>query len=513
LNLGATVKVLFVSSEIYPLAKTGGLADVSAALPKVLATLGVDIRLVLPGYPTALRVAAEQRPETKLDNLPDAALTQVISARLPDSGLPVWLVDSPALFRREGGLYHDLDGRDWGDNAQRFAHLTRVAARIAVGEVIPRWRADVVHCNDWHAGLLPLQLSDGGGSRPATLFTIHNLAFQGLFPERTLASLRLPNDLFTPDGIEFHGQISFLKAGIRYSDRLTTVSPSYAREILTPEFGCGLNGLLRARASELNGIANGIDDQLWNPAADPHVPTGFSVDSMTGKSRCKEELQRELGLASAPRVPLLVWVSRITHQKMVDTVLEVLPALLDREIQLALIGQGDADAERALVGHAIANRTKMAVRIGYDEGLAHRYYAAGDLLLHPSRFEPCGLAPLYAMRYGAVPIVRRVGGLLDNVVAATEDTIRNGTATGFTFQDANGSALLDCVDRALAAYAQPPVWRRIQQQALTHDSSWMASAQQYLSLYRVLTPSLTPDALRHPCAEIEPPRCRPRPRS
>ena len=201
------MKVLFVSSEIYPLAKTGGLADVSVALPKALATLGVDIRLVLPGYPTALRVAAEQRPETKLDNLPDAALTQVISARLPDSGLPIWLVDSPALFRREGGLYQDLDDRDWGDNAQRFTHLTRVGAKIAVGEVIPGWRADVVHCNDWHTGLLPLQLGDGGGSRPATLFTIHNLAFQGLFPGRALAALRLPNDLFIPDGIEFHGQI------------------------------------------------------------------------------------------------------------------------------------------------------------------------------------------------------------------------------------------------------------------------------------------------------------------
>jgi starch synthase len=226
----------------------------------------------------------------------------------------------------------------------------------------------------------------------------------------------------------------------------------------------------------------------------------------------KEELQRELGLVSAPRVPLFVWVSRVTHQKMADTVLEALPALLDRDIQLALIGQGEADSERALVGHAIASRAKMAVRIGYDEGLAHRFYAAGHLLLHPSRFEPCGLAPLYAMRYGAVPIVRRVGGLLDNVMAATEDTVRNGSATGFTFQDANGSALLDCVDRALAAYAQPLVWRRIQRQAMMHDSSWMASAQQYLSLYGVLAPSLTADAL-HPCAEIEPPRCQPRPRS
>jgi starch synthase len=480
------VKVLFVSSEIYPLAKTGGLADVSAALPKALATLGVDVRLVLPGYPSALRVAAEQRPETKVDNLPDVERTQVISARLPDSGLPVWLVDSPSLFRREGGLYQDVDGRDWGDNAQRFAHLTRVAARIAIGEVIPGWRADVVHCNDWHTGLLPLQLGDGGSSRPATLFTIHNLAFQGLFPERTLISLGLPNDLFTPDGIEFHGQISFLKAGIRYSDRLTTVSPSYAREILTPEFGCGLEGLLRARASELDGITNGIDDQLWNPAADPHLPARFSIDSMAGKARCKEELRRELGLVSAPQVPLLVWVSRVTHQKMADTVLEALPALLDRDIQLALIGQGDADAERALASHAIANRAKMAVCIGYDEGLAHRFYAAGDLLLHPSRFEPCGLAPLYAMRYGAVPIVRRVGGLLDNVVAATEDTIRNETATGFTFQDASASALLDCVDRALAAYAQPSIWQTIQRQAMAHDSSWTASARQYRSLYRGL---------------------------
>ena len=484
------MKVLFVSSEIYPLAKTGGLADVSAALPKALAALGVDIRLVMPAYPSALRAAAAvQIPETEPDDSCATHTTQVISARLPDVDLPVWLIDNPSLFQRGGGPYQDADGRDWGDNAQRFAHLTRVAARIATGNVVRAWRADVVHCNDWHTGLLPLQLSDDGGLRPATLFTIHNLAFQGLFPEQILSCLGLAKDLFTPDGIEFHGQVSFLKAGIRYSDRLTTVSPCYAREILTPEFGCGLEGLLSSRASKLDGIANGIDYELWDPATDPHLPANFSIDSMAGKPRCKTELQRELSLAPAPQTPLLIWVSRITHQKMADTILEILPTLLDRDIQLAMIGQGDVVAQRALVNITGVNPTKMAVHIGYDEALAHRFYAAGDLLLHPSRFEPCGLVPLYAMRYGAVPIVRRVGGLLDNVAPATEDTIQNKTATGFAFNEPNASALLDCIDRALAAYAQPPVWRRIQGQAMSHDSSWTASAQHYLSLYRKLMPS------------------------
>jgi starch synthase len=477
------MRVLFASSEIYPLAKTGGLADVSAALPRALSALGVDVHLIMPGYPGALLSAVHKNLEATLTGFGGQDVTRIFSARLPDSGLPVWLVDCPALFNRDGGPYQDADGRDWPDNAGRFAHLNRVAARIATGDIVADWRADVVHANDWHTGLLPLLLKQGDGKQPATLFTIHNLAFQGLFPAEQHASLGLAKELLTADGIEFHGRLSFLKAGLRFSDRLNTVSPSYAREILTSEFGCGLHGLLGERESQLSGILNGIDCEVWDPRTDAHLPAWFDMHSMAGKHRCKAELQHELGLAVEPDTPLLIWVSRITHQKMADTTLEILPQLMERDVQFALIGEGDEASERTLTALAASHRGRMAVRIGYDEPLAHRFYAAGDLLVHPSRFEPCGLTPLYAMRHGTIPVVRRVGGLSDTVVDADEHAVRTGAATGFSFEEPSAPALLACVDRALSAYAQPLIWRRMQEQAMARDFSWEASARRYLALY------------------------------
>jgi starch synthase len=472
------------------LAKTGGRADVSAALPRALAAMGVDVRIVMPGYPEALRSAAEKCVQARLRDFGGQESTCIVSARLPDSGLPVWLVDCPALFAREGGLYQDADGNDWADNALRFAHLSRVAARIAGGEIFPDWRADVVHGNDWHTGLLPLLLRDtDSGAPPSTLFTIHNLAFQGLFPHGSLSACGLSENLFTPDGLEFHGQVSFLKAGIRYSDRLSTVSPSYAREILTPEFGCGLDGLLRGRASELEGIVNGVDCEVWDPATDAHLPATFDREALAGKEHCKAELQRELELEIAPQTPLVLWASRLTHQKMADTALAILPRLLQRGVQFALIGEGDTESEREFASLADANRDRMAVRIGYDEAMAHRFYGASDLLLHPSRFEPCGLTPLYGMRYGAIPIVRRVGGLSDTIVDADSSAIEAGAATGFAFQEESPQAMLDCVDRALAAFARPEVGSRIRNQAMARDSSWAVSARRYLALYRKLAPN------------------------
>jgi starch synthase len=481
------VRVLFVSSEIYPLAKTGGLADVSAALPRALAGLGVDLRLVMPAYPSALKAAANKTIQAQLRDF-GGLETSVVAANLPDSGLPVWLVDCPALFERDGGPYQDAEGRDWPDNAERFAHLSRVAAGIATGHIVPGWRADVVHGNDWHTGLLPLMIKTATDRPVPTLFTIHNLAFQGLFPARPLASLGLPENLFTPDGIDFHGQISFLKAGIRFSDRLVTVSPSYAREIMTPEFGCGLDGLLRDRAADLDGIVNGVDCEVWNPATDPHLPATFGADCMAGKDRCKAELQRELGLAACARTPLMIWASRLTHQKMADVASEVLPEMLQRKVQFALIGEGDKALERRLAAIAAARPGQMAIRIGYQEPLAHRFYAGGDLLLHPSRFEPCGLTPLYGMRYGTLPIVRSVGGLSDTVVDSEAETAAGDAATGFSFQHATADALLDCVDRALAAYAMPAARRGMQQRAMTEDTGWTSSASRYLALYRKLAP-------------------------
>jgi starch synthase len=487
------MRILFASSEVYPLAKTGGLADVSAALPLALSELGVDVRLVMPGYPEALDTAEEIKPVAAYAD--DGSPTRVLSARLPDSGLPVWLIDCPALFKRDGGLYQNEAGEDWHDNHHRFSLLSRIAARLALGEIVADWRADVVHANDWHTGLLPLLLRQSEGARPASLFTVHNLAFQGLFPAETLGELKLPDELVGPDGIEFYGRVSFLKAGIRFSDRFNTVSPSYAREILTPEFGCGLDGLINARAGDLSGILNGIDCGVWNPAADPFLPARYDAQDMAGKRVCKAELQRELGLAVAPDTPLIVWASRLAHQKMADTALDMLPALLQRDVQFAAIGEGDAAYEQGFAELAHAHPGRVAAAIGYREPLAHRVYAGGDILLHPSRFEPCGLTPQYAMRYGTVPVVTAVGGLSD-IVRDAGGRAADG-ATGFSFVEQSAQAMLACLDRALAAYAQPIAWRRLRRQAMAQDFGWQASAGRYLALYRELAP-LAPQVAGEP---------------
>lgn len=482
------MRVLFASSEIYPLAKTGGLADVSAALPLALAEMGVEIRLLMPGYRQALASAANKSVVTEIAGLAGAGVTRLIEARTPDTGLPVWLVDCPMLFDRPGGLYQDERGMDWTDNAQRFALFSRVAALLSTGDLVPEWRANLVHANDWHTGLVPAYLEARPDKGPATLFTIHNLAYQGQFSDLVFPALGLPAEMFTADGIEFYGGVSFLKAGIRYSDQLTTVSPSYAKEILTPEFGCGLDGLLRRRASQLCGILNGVDYRLWNPIRDLHLPATFTRRDLSGKRTCKAALQAELGLAIEPDAPLIAYVSRITDQKMADTVLDALPSILGQGAQFALLGQGDPALEGRFRDAAQRYPGKLAVRIGHEEPLEHRLHAAADLLLHPSRFEPCGLAPLYALRYGTLPIVRNVGGLADTVTDANETTLRLGAATGFAFREPTAPAMLACIDRALALYAQPVAWRKMQYEAMDQDFGWQASARDYLALYRRLAP-------------------------
>jgi starch synthase len=477
------MRVLFVSSEIYPLAKTGGLADVSAALPRTLSQLGADIELIMPGYPQALETASHGSIAVEFTDEIQGIRTRLVQARTPDSGLPVWLVDCPVLYDRRGTPYQDQNGVDWPDNAQRFAHLSYVAGRLARGDLIPDWRVDVVHANDWHVGLLPVQLRNTGGRCPSTLFTVHNLAFQGLFPSSTLPKINMPLGLFTPEGIEFHGQISFLKAGIQFSDHLTTVSPSYAREILTPEYGCGLDGLLQQRATHLTGILNGVDYQVWDPAHDTHLPANYQIDDLSGKSECKTELQRKLGLPTKSDVPLIVWISRITHQKMADTLLDALPAILERNVQFALLGQGDLALEGRLRNAACRYPDRMSVRIGYEEALAHFFYGGGDILLHPSRFEPCGLTPLYGLRYGTLPVVRHVGGLIDTIVCVDEQGSRVETANGFGFLQLGTQGMLDCLDQALSFYAQPVAWRKLQKIAMSCEFDWFSSARRYMELY------------------------------
>jgi starch synthase len=481
------MRILFASAEAYPLAKTGGLADVSGALPRALAEFGVDVRLVLPGYPQVLAAAADKKVARDFAD----GNARLISARMPDSGIPVWLLECPKFYARSGSPYTDRDGRDWPDNAQRFALFCQVAAGLALGNLVDGWRADIVHANDWHAGLLPVLLGTGD-NRPATIFTIHNLAYQGLFPSSTLPSLGIDDEHFTPDGIEFYGKVSFLKAGIRFSDRITTVSPSYAREIMTPDYGCGLDGLLRQRMHHVSGILNGVDYAVWSPEQDPHLPARFSADDMSGKLTCKRSLQRELALDADPAVPLVVWLSRITDQKMADVVTRTLNRIMDRDVQLAVLGDGDPALEEQFQEAAQHYPGRLAVRIGYQEPLAHRYLGGADLLLHPCRFEPCGLTPLYAMRYGVLPLVRQVGGLTDTIVYATEWTIRAGNATGFCFRDVTASAMLDCLDRALGFYTEQALWNQMRRRAMSRRFGWDSAARRYLALYRKLGPAQQP---------------------
>jgi starch synthase len=483
----AAMRVLFVSSEIYPLAKTGGLADVSAALPLALAGTGVDVRLLLPAYPQALEAAANKLVQADWIDAKNGP-TRLVSAVTPDSGLPLWLLDCPALFQRAGGLYADAAGREWPDNARRYALFCRIAAELARGALVPDWRADLVHANDWHAGLVPLLLAQLQGPRPKTLFTIHNLAFQGLFPPERFADLALPPALFSPEGVEFYGKISFLKSGIGFADWLSTVSPNYAREIQTAEFGCGLDGLLQHRAARLSGILNGVDYRVWDPGSDPHLPANYTHKDSSGKLRCKAHLQGELGLELQADRPLVIYLSRVTDQKMADVVLEGLPHILERGAQFALLGQGDPALERGFRAAETRYPGRLAARIGYEEPLAHRFFAGADILLHPSRFEPCGLSQLYALRYGTLPIVRSVGGLADTVVDASDARIPLEAANGFVFQEASAAAMLGSLDRALALYRQPVLWRKVQQVGMRQDFGWEASARKYLALYGQLAP-------------------------
>jgi starch synthase len=480
------MRVLFVSPEIYPLAKTGGLADVSAALPLALAALGCDVRVVLPGYPRAIEAAVDKAVPIDLAGIcvAGAGPTHLIAARTPDTQLPIWLVDCPAFFERAGGPYQDEHGSDWPDNAHRFALLSHVAARLALGDAATGWRADVVHANDWHTGLLPMFLAARGADRPATVFTLHNLAFQGLFSPALAPELGIPASALGVDGMEFYGNMSFLKAGIRYSDQLTTVSPSYAREILTPAYGCGLDGLLRERADDLVGILNGADYRIWDPAIDPHLLANFSATDVAGKRHCKQALQEELGLEIDPEAPLVAYMSRITGQKMADVVAEVLPALFERGVQLAILGEGDHGLEERFQAAARTHPRRLAVHIGYQEPLAHRLQAGADMLLHPSRFEPCGLTQLYAMRYGTVPIATRTGGLADTIVDPGGQPVSRGTATGFTFARTTSDGMIGCLDRALACYRHPVAWRKLQREAMAQDFGWRRSARRYLGLYR-----------------------------
>jgi starch synthase len=480
------MRILHVASEIFPLVKTGGLADVLGSLPPALAKRGLDVRVLLPGLPGVLDGIVGLQPVMRIGPAFGAASVTLCVGRLPDSKLPAYVIDAPFLFRREGNPYTGPDGHDWNDNHRRFGLLGWTAAHLASGELDPEWVPDVVHAHDWHAGLTPAYVMQNPALKVGTVFTIHNLAFRGIFPMEYHYELDLPMRRLNPQGVEFHGNISFMKAGLVYSNRITTVSPNYAREICTPEFGCGLDGVMRDRAGDLSGILNGVDYAVWNPG-DAGIARPYSSDDLAGKKVCKLALQLEFSLSTKARGPLFAVVSRLTSQKGMDLLLAVLPELLHEEAQLIVLGTGEGDLEAGFRYAASVNPDNVAVCIGYDESMSHRFMAGADILLVPSRFEPCGLTQLYALRYGTLPLVRRVGGLADTVVDVNDENLAADRATGFVFNEATRHALSARIREACAFYRNgEAVWTKVQRQALRQDFSWDDSAANYEQLYRSL---------------------------
>lgn len=494
------LNILLVASEAIPLAKSGGLGDAVSAMARALRQAGADATLLLPGYPQALEGATNLHPVAQLDDLPGGTAT-LMAGHIPDFDVPVLLLRNDALYNRAGGLYMDADGNEFPDNAIRFAALAHAATRIAGGRT-PLPAPHVVHLHDWHAALTPLLMRAAGISTVRTVLTLHNLAFQGSFPIEQAAALKIPEHLLTQDAMVQHGRINFLKAGIRHADHITAVSHTYAREILTPQFGCGLDDLLQSRRHVLSAIPNGVDADTWNPAVDPFLHAPYDALDMHGKRDCKRTLQAHFGLDAAPDAPLIALCSRLTTQKMGDLAAEALPGLLDRHptLQVAILGCGDRHIEQALLAVAHRYPGRCVTRIGYNERDAHRLQAGADMLLHGSRFEPFGLTPIYAMRYGTIPIGTRVGGMADTITDPGADANPNAlrTATGILFEGETAEAMAAAVERALALRTQPALWRAMQRNGMQADFGWSAPVARYVGIYRTLAAqtSAVPATLR-----------------
>ncbi len=474
------MRILFVASELFPFVKTGGLGDVMAALPRAMRALGADVRLLLPAYPALISRVEVQGETARFPDLMGGGPARILKAEAP--GLPLYLLDQPRFFDRSGDPYGHP-----GDLPQRFAALAWAAAHLGRAGDAEGWRPEVLHGHDWHTGLMPAYVAYGDGPRPATVMTIHNIAFQGRFQASLLGDLRLPRHAFTPEGVEFHGDIGFLKAGLRLADRISTVSPTYAREIQVAG-GHGLEGLLAHRREDLRGILNGVDRTVWNPATDPNLLSRYDLRHPSRRVPNRADFQRRLGLQEDPAAPLFVAVSRLDPLKGLDLVLDNVDHLVARGAQLAVLGTGDPHAEGAFRQAAQRHSGRMGVFIGYDEALAHRAFAAADVVLVPSRQEPCGLTQLYAQAYGALPLVRRTGGLADTVVGVSSQTLADGTATGFQFDAANGLALGEAINGALALFRDPIAWRLVQRRGMATEWGWGAPARAYLDLYATIPP-------------------------
>ncbi|MDR1368302.1 MAG: glycogen synthase GlgA [Candidatus Accumulibacter sp.] len=480
------MRILHVAAEIFPLVKTGGLADIIAALPNAQAQRGSDVRVLLPGFRGIMAGVTDLVPVAQIGPVFGAATAQLLTGCLPGSELTAYVIDAPFLYDREGNPYVGPDRRDWKDNHRRFGLLGWAAAHIAFGELDAEWQPDIVHAHDWHAGLASAYIRQHPSLKTPTVFTVHNLAFRGIFPMECYGELGLSTEFLTPSGLEFYGSFSFMKAGLVYSDKITTVSPTYAKEIQTPEFGCGLDGVLTERADDLSGILNGVDYDIWTPQ-DTKIAHTYTANNQNGKKLCKRALQRDFGLQRDGDSPLFAVVSRLAGQKGMDLIIDALPELLDGGGQLVVLGTGEAEIEARFFHASQAYPGRVAVRIGYDEALSHHIMAGADLLLVPSRFEPCGLTQLYALRYGTLPVVHRVGGLSDTVVDTTRETIASARATGFVFDRPDKAALGSRIRDACALYRNDKVgWRKIRRRAMLQDFSWNDSAAHYEVLYRNL---------------------------
>ena len=471
-------RVLSVASECVPLVKTGGLADVVGALPGALAKHGWDMRVLMPAY-RSLRARAAAWPVVLTEEELWGGAGRVLAGQV--DGVNLLLLDAPHLYDREGGPYSGPAG-DWSDNAQRFAALSWVAARIAREGLADGWAPEVMHVHDWQAGFAPAYLAYGGSGGVGTVMTIHNIAFQGWAPAALLGELRLPFEEFHPGGLEYYGGLSSLKAGLVTVDRITTVSPTYAAELMRPEFGMGLQGVIAARAHVVSGILNGVDEGVWSPEAEVHA---FSAGAMKGKAAAREALCEEFGL-QVPG-PLAIVVSRLTDQKGIDLLPGVMPEFIGAGGGLVILGSGDPALEGAVRGMALRYPGRVGLRIGYDEGLSHRMFAGGDAVLVPSRFEPCGLTQMYGLRYGCLPVVAAVGGLADTVIHANPAAVSAGVATGITFHPTDGIAFATALRQLVTLYGDRPKWAKVQRNAMKQDVGWDHSAAAYAALYAEIT--------------------------
>ncbi|PZP56640.1 MAG: glycogen synthase GlgA [Micavibrio aeruginosavorus] len=469
------MRVLFVTSEIYPFVKTGGLGDVAAALPAALLEENVDIRLLVPGYGAILSNLKNKKIFRKLSLFYGQANARILTGTL--NGIRSYVLDCPGFYER-AGPYGDEDGIDWPDNHLRFAALCRVAADLHLYD--PNWQPQIVHGNDWQCGLISAYLALRGEDRPKSILTIHNIAYQGLFPPSVLPEVNLPVEAFATSGVEFYGKVGFMKAGLHYADKITTVSPTYAKEIQRSEYGCGLEGLLRARAHDLVGILNGIDMDVWNPATDTQLAAAYNEKNLKDKLKNKKSLLAECGLIVHDDLPVFGVISRLVSQKGLDLLVKAAPEVLKMGAGFVILGSGDQALEKQFRELSAAWPAQVFLSTDYDEQLAHKIIAGADVVVIPSRFEPFGLVQLYALRYGTLPIVRNTGGLADSVIEDKENS------TGFVFDLATVTSLSEALIRACALYRSPAHWKKRQIKAMAQDFSWLASAKRYVELYQEL---------------------------